>query len=215
MTPDDPRHGTEPGHTQHYRDGEKSCPTCLEAHRKAQIIRRLYPHKTSALGTQRRIQALQALGHSRQRIAEEMGYGDLGALTRVMRCDTILIRTAKRAAEAYDRLSMVVPQGGGPERARTWARRHGFAPPLAWDNIDDPDERPMRGVDRHGRSHDSYDDAAVVRLLDGDTTVHSTRPEREEAMRRWLAAGRSEKSLCQIHGWHDGRYKPRDEELSA
>lgn len=29
MTPDDPRHGSEAGHEQHIRDGEKPCPECV------------------------------------------------------------------------------------------------------------------------------------------------------------------------------------------
>ena len=152
MKPDDPRHGTEAGCREHYRHGQKPCEPCLEAHRRRNIMRQLYPHKCPAIGSQRRIRALQALGHSRLQIARELGYSDNGSIAYIMRADTMLVVTAERIAEVYDRLCMTVPQGVGANRARTWARRYGYAPPLAWNDIDDPDEIPSgwqrQGADR-------------------------------------------------------------------
>jgi hypothetical protein len=213
MLPDDRRHGTEAGCREHYRQGTKPCPPCLNAHRIANNLRELYPSKTSALGSQRRIQALQALGYGRHRIAVELGYNNGGALTYLMQADTLLVVTATRIREVYDRLSMTIPQGVGPTRARTWARRHGHAPPLAWDDIDNPDEQPKGMSSRPGRNPDDVDPVIVERLLLGER-VPSTRAEKEEAMRRWLADGKSAASLCRAHGWQDGRYIPREDVAS-
>ena len=149
MTPDDSRHGTEAGCREHYRHGEKPCDPCREAHRRRNIMRRLYPHKCPALGSQRRVQALQAIGYSRLRVARELGYSDNGSIAYLMRADAMLTSTAERIADVYDRLCMTIPDGAGATRARTWAQRHGYAPPLAWDNPDtDPAPRGIRTTDR-------------------------------------------------------------------
>ena len=50
----------------------------------------------------------------------------------------------------------------------------------------------------------------VERLLDGQR-VPSTVAEKHEAMAQWLAAGRSERSLCALHGWKEGRYVTRQD----
>ena len=211
MTPEDPRHGTGAGTTAHRRAGQTPCGPCMEAHRRNNIVRQLYPPKVPTLGSQRRVQALQALGHSRSRIAHEMGYADNGAIGYLMKptTTTMLAVTAARIAEAYERLSMIVPTGPHADRARTWAKRHGYAPPLAWDDIDDPHEEPS-GV-RGREPKRSWVDPIVVNELLAGRTVDSTREEKVAAMTRWLAWGRSERSLCRIHGWKDGRYVPREE----
>lgn len=142
---DDPRHGTDAGYVAHRRSGFPACGSCIRAHAVANKRRGLAstpPRKVPALGTQRRVQALQALGWSRQRIAQAIGYTDQGALTYMMRADSLYPATAARIAEVYEQMSMVVPVGSGANRARTWAKRHGYLPPLAWDDIDDPNEQP-------------------------------------------------------------------------
>jgi hypothetical protein len=142
MDPLDPRHGTEAGTIAHRRAGQTPCDPCKEAHRRGNIMRQLYPSKVPAIGTQRRIQALQAIGYSRQRIAHELGYTDAGALAYLLLSKTLLKVTAARVADVYDRLCMTPVEGVGANRARTWARKHGYVPPLAWDDIDNPRERP-------------------------------------------------------------------------
>lgn len=145
MSPEDPRHGSERGYAVHRRDREKACPPCSHARMVANKRRRIYGSpKVSALGSQRRIRALQALGWSKQQIAWRMGYYDNGAISYLMRAETMLPKTAAKVAAVYDQLSMVRPEGAGANRARTWAARLGYAPPLAWDegDIDDPAASP-------------------------------------------------------------------------
>lgn len=52
--------------------------------------------------------------------------------------------------------------------------------------------------------------STVERLLAGDR-IESTRAEKVEAMRRWLANGGSQRELCRIHGWAENRYVTKRE----
>jgi hypothetical protein len=234
VTPDDPRHGTLAGYNVHARTGRDYCEPC----RRAKAIydkRRKWDalngrgYTVPSLGARRRIQALQVMGWSRQRIAEAAGWTTSGALRYVDRSDTITRRTHERIAEAYERIAMTPPPDEmAARRARTWAKKYGYHPPLAWDDIDDPDETPAGAY--RPRSNTMYDhetgsfkaappepvdEAVVLRLLAGDTTVTSSKDEKVEAMRRWLSWGKSEKEFCRIHGWKDNRYTPAAQERAA
>lgn len=158
-----------------------------------------------AIGTIRRLHALMALGHTGVSIGAEVGLtaSRISQLSRGHHCaNGVLQVTAERVRRVYDDLSMTRPDGWQAERMRRMARRNGWAPPLAWTDIDDPDDVP-KGIRREPVR--GVDPVVVERLLAGET-VPSTRAEKDEAMRRWKAWGRSEKSLCEIHGWKDGRY---------
>ena len=65
------------------------------------------------------------------------------------RREQVAVATAQLVRELYDELAMVT---GPSQRARTLAAKHGWAPPLAWDDetIDDPAARP-HGVDTTAR----------------------------------------------------------------
>lgn len=147
MLPDDPRHGSEAGYGAELKAGLATCEACRRAHRrenKRRLLADAPPRKVLAIGSQRRVQALQRLGYSRDRICREIGYTDNGSIAYLMRAETMLAVTAAKIAEAYERLSMTIPETSGAVRARTWAARNGYAPPLAWDDgtIDDPDAKP-------------------------------------------------------------------------
>lgn len=152
MSPDDPRHGTTAGYSQGCRH---HC--CRTAHTKWAAARRtkLYLLRTDSLkvspvGTVRRIQALMALGWSQAEISKALGKTHTYA-GKLMRQDTdeILRSTAEHVARVFDRMCMTTPDRSTPFRAAMVARsiRHaramGYAPPLAYDNIDNPDERPQ------------------------------------------------------------------------
>jgi hypothetical protein len=121
--------------------------------------------------------------------------------------------TAERVAAVYDELSMVRPvdsavRGRGQirihDRQRRMAKRRGYAPPLAWDNIDDPNERPNMRPARY-RSTRDVDHATVERVLAGDK-LPTTIAEKREITRRWLARGGSLLSLEKATGWKSDRY---------
>lgn len=97
-----------------------------------------------AFGTVRRVRALQALGWTVAQIAEAGGVGYdtvrnviLGRSSRVYRS------TADALACAFEQMSMQpAPDCLSARRARAMAARRDWAAPLAWDDIDDPNESP-------------------------------------------------------------------------
>ena len=163
------------------------------------------------VGIQRRLQALSRIGWSMRAAAPVIGVrvDSLKAIRKAEHRDFIRRDVAEKVAAAYETMSMQVQGGRGATRARNDAMRNGWLPPLAWDDIDDPDERPTAVTELHPRSlafhAQPVDEIVVARLMAGDD-VPSTKAEREEAVRRWVAAGGSERSLCQMHDWKPGRY---------
>lgn len=101
-----------------------------------------------SLGTARRLQALQALGWTMRSVCERAG---LTARYGSSLCHTgqqfVHVDAAAKIARVYNELSMTpAPDGPAAATARSVARRNGYVPPLAWDDIDDPDEQPDRSV---------------------------------------------------------------------
>lgn len=144
-----------------------------------------------AVGTQRRLRALYALGHDAKSMAHE-----LGASTRTMwtlltwpEHPQVTADLRSRVVELYDRLSLVVPP---PSRYRTravhLAQRRGWAPPLAWDDelIDDPAATPQLDVEASG---DVVDEAAVQRAVSGDRSVRLSAADKDEAVKRLHGRG--------------------------
>lgn len=157
MSPDDPRHGTIAGVNVHQRTGTPTCEPCRRAKMRYEKRRILAGGRTkvSAVGTRRRIQALRALGYSLRELAEDGGWNTgHAALKYPLVAETITADTARRVAEIYERLSMTPATGPRATRSRKLAVRNGWAPPLAWDDIDDPDAAPDFGtvvMDGRGR----------------------------------------------------------------
>jgi DNA invertase Pin-like site-specific DNA recombinase len=92
------------------------------------------------IGTQRRIQALHAIGHGPLSISEATGISsyNIRAIAQGER-GAITAATYKTVRAAYRKLAAIP----GPSiRAREKAIRLGWSPPTAWDNIDDPAARP-------------------------------------------------------------------------
>lgn len=189
MTPDDPRHGTPTGYTtgrcrkQCCRDAVARAWNIYEMRRAANGGR---PLTVPKIGAVRRLQALMALGWPRREIARRAGWqGDaLGALIYGKR-QTILLDTHRRIADLYEVLSGTP---GPSQRSRDLAAERGWATPLAWEDIDidDPTASPDPGLTT---AADDVDEVAIIRALDGDASVHLTRPERFEVVRRARAAG--------------------------
>jgi hypothetical protein len=214
---DDPRHGTVQGHNARCR-----CAPCdlakyrYDKQRKAELHatgqRRIVP----AYRIQRRVEALQALGWSLRKIADEAGVTH-NHMTDVRK---FAWRTTFDAIDGvYQRLSMTFPpettagEKSGAVRTRNHARRNGYAPPLAWDedSIDDPDAipateeyAPLRNANGDTKAI-PVDDVVVDRILSG-RVVPSTNAERREVVRRWMTDGRSYRALEALTGWRVERY---------
>ena len=203
MSPDDPRHGTTAGHAAGCRE------TCCREVRNADERNRRKRRQVLGIvrsidntGTVRRIQALWAIGWTSADIASACGWASPQAVTEIVSTRSFTyIGTANLVAAAYDDLSMRV---GPSAKNRRDAGRKGWAPPLAWDDIDN-DIAPKLG----GRDNE-IDPVVVDRLLQLKHVI-STRAEKLEAMRRWLAMGRSQASLCDAHGWAQNRYVERED----
>lgn len=211
MTPDDPRHGTNGGYLEHIFAKESACTPCRDAHNTAhrnlrakRYLRRVDRLYVDSTGSIRRIRALMALGWRYSDIDGAAGYttGRPTWAHNIVTQAMVHVDTAAKVDHVYRELGMTL---GPSQRLRVIAAKRGWAPPLAWDNIDDPNESPnLGGID------DEIDPVVVDRLLHLER-VMSTRAEKVEAMRRWLAMGRSEAALCAAHGWKDGRYVERED----
>lgn len=94
-----------------------------------------------ATGTRRRVQALVAMGWPQEMIAAELGTTQTGvsALTRRSKVSS---QTAIAVRELFERWGMVL---GPSEVSRRRARTFGWVTGVAWDDIDDPDEKPNLG----------------------------------------------------------------------
>lgn len=155
-----------------------------------------------ATGTQRRIQALVAIGWSQQRLAERIGMlrGNFG---KTMRSSGVQARTARAVKALYEELWDCPP----PEvewrdkisanRSRGYAAEHGWVPPLAWDDesIDDPAAQPHTVVEEQA----VIDEIAVERALDGEP-VRLTRAEAAEVSRIGTQRGMSANRIAKITG---------------
>lgn len=202
MRPDDERHGTNAGYLAHQRADKNACAACRAA-RVRYEKQRMYdrhlgkPRLIDVTGTRRRIQALVALGWTYRAIGERAGVGLSAVHKAVNRYATIRREVADRYAAVFEELSMTLPptdtrqQKRDASYARTIARKHGWPPPLAWDDIDNPDERPA------GWQYVAEDRAQAVRDL-ADLGLGVT-----QAARRLKVSPASLERWCQRHGLHD------------
>ena len=189
MDSHDNRHGSSAGYNAGCR-----CAPCWAAKQRYDKRRRWELHQTGtyrkvpAIGAQRRIEALQRLGWSVPVLSKRLGVTS-SAVYDLGRYDTIYRTTHDRIAAVYEELSGRLPDPQTPgermsvSRARNHAIRCGYLSPLAWLNIDDPDERP----DMNARD-DEVDEVVVLRILAGDFTLTANRAERYEVVRRWTGA---------------------------
>lgn len=163
-------------------------------------------------GTLRRLQALIAMGWSQSKLGERIGVtgSNFGQLLRRGR---VTKQTAQRVAKLYDELWDTPPPSATHRdritvsRARNYARAHGFAPPLAWDDdtIDDPAARPAIDAELEDQV---LDEVAVRRIMAGQLQVPSigagqrngTPPELLEAIRRLAADGWSDRRIAERVG---------------
>ena len=177
------------------------CPVAKERRRvyfKRQQFGRLDPAYTDATGTRRRLQALIAIGWPIRELAQQMGWTGNPGLLLYGKRNQVHKHTAALVAEVYDRLWNVP---GPSARSRRAARQAGYAPPLAWDVIDDPAAVPNLGA-----AVDVLpDEEAVRRALAGQTTFSRLQPaDRVEAYRRLVAAGAGPGTICRRLGISSG-----------
>lgn len=99
------------------------------------------------VGTARRLQALTAMGYTTEELSELTGYAKR-TLPRLIhaRKANVTVATAETVDAVYRSLMFLpAPDTTKARRARLRAQRAGWVPPLAWDDIDDPNETPDLG----------------------------------------------------------------------
>lgn len=213
MSPNDSRHGTYAGAIAHWLSDGRPCHPCEVAewrYRKTRKLRHIRGEvvMAPAVGVVRRYQALLALGYTGPRIAAETGLS-IRTLRSVQYHGHVSVRpeTAEKMAAAYERLSMTRPEGRYANRARSQARARGWLPPLAWDDIDDPNERPT-ATTRDGNWEDQVDHAIVWRVVNEQTRPRKlTRAESAEVARVLLSRGVSTFAIENDYGIKAERYK--------
>jgi hypothetical protein len=206
----------EHGTLDAYKNHACRCGPCRE-HYSRYNKRREYLAATgrslrvSARGTHRRIRALMALGYGLPHLAGELGIAT-GNLSKKFHQPYVLRTTHENIADLYERLAMApLPTSRSAHRTRSIGRSRQWASPMAWDDIDTDDE--PYGVGRGRYDTKTIDEVTVARLMAG-WNAPANAAERNEAMRRWKAAGNSERSLCERLSWKQGRYD-RPEKASA
>lgn len=195
MNPNDARHGTDRG----YRAGcrERCCldGTALYERRRSKLKAMGRDGRLDPTISRRKIGALQALGWTHAHIAEAGGFSFDRSIQRIARESTawVFIHTAAKVNAAYDKLHMTP----GPSHITAdRAKRAGHHPPLAWNNIDDPNDQPDLGVDD---DPDFVDEVLIQRAMSGQR-VDANKAERLEITRRWKEASRSLNDLERIQG---------------
>lgn len=137
-----------------------------------------------AFATQRRIQALVAMGWSMSVLGARLGisrHGVAAVLTRPRIRET----SAARIASLFDELAM---KPGPSEMARSRSRARGWVTAMAWEDIDDPADRPHDGSECDGaeRAGDG-----VVLAFQG-VVADLTPEERREVVSTLAAQGLSD-----------------------
>lgn len=132
----------------HYHDTASAyqkgcrCDTARDAQRHRDKMRttgRWPAQFVDATGTARRIRALAAMGWSSTYVGQQLGFS-AQAVGCVCGQSRVLRSTADKYKAVYDEHYL---RRGPSDAAVREANRRGWAPPLAWDNIDDPAEQPQ------------------------------------------------------------------------
>jgi hypothetical protein len=181
--------GTHAGYKWHKNHDTPACNPCLAAAARYQRLRSYdqawgRPRLVDPTGALRRVRALHRLGWTQSEIARRLGMPE-GNLAYLAHRKQIRRTLHDRVVAVYDELSMT---RGPSVRARMWAERHDWPPPLGWDDdtIDDPKARPK--VNPRVEVYRFVDEIAVGEAMAG-RRVDLTKWERREVVRRLVEQG--------------------------
>lgn len=214
ITPDDRRHGSYAG----YKAG-CDCDDCTEATYRyckgLHIDHERGTYRTcEARGTARRVHALQAIGWPLTTIAARAGLSSERAVWKIANSQAFIFTSSRDAiARVYDELCMTPAVDKLANRRRSLAAKKGYAPPLAWDDIDQ-DEAPADAPRVAQTSDEFIDENAVQRALDGDRTVALTKAERKAVVERALSLQIPLQEVARRTGLQPHRYIEHEEEAA-
>jgi lambda repressor-like predicted transcriptional regulator len=155
-----------------------------------------------AIGSARRVQALGAIGWSFTEQGRQVGMHTQQVWEIAWaKSHLVTVTTADRIHDLFERLSATP---GGSTRARNAAARHGWLPPLAWDDIDDPRAEPWRADIAEA---EEVDEVAVARALAGQR-LRLNRSEQAAALRIGLDRGEPMTRVAALLGIN--RFTARD-----
>ena len=95
--------------------------------------------------TRRKLEALQAIGYSLTNLGQRIGRTQQSMSDTFHGDEPIHWKTERAIARLYDELHNRPPEGIYVNRVRLRSQRLGYAPPAAYDDITDINERP-KGV---------------------------------------------------------------------
>lgn len=147
--------------------------------------------RIDSTGTARRIGAMVVAGRTLREIAERLG-AEESNLGRILRRPLVRADTARAVHQLYREWAFTMPpqdterQRQNYKRARALARKRGWMGAFAWENIDDPTEKPKHRVGAKAKRE--FDEIAVQELMDG-RPVQAHFLDKREAARRLLDRG--------------------------
>lgn len=186
--------------------------------------------RVPALGTIRRLQALVALGYSMNSLARRLGCEPSNFTGLIHGRVETTRATADTVRGIYDQLSMTLPVASdhrsriSVNRARNYAKAHGWLPPLAWDDdaIDQPGADPQSSLAAASSDLDEaadsggaddlqhyLDEAAIERRIYGDKSVRLTPAEAAAVITRMQASDWSLAAIERHTGLNSHRYLRR------
>jgi hypothetical protein len=141
----------------------------------------------------RRLRALAANGWSPTAIAGELSICP-ARIARILKSANVTVATATAIRILYDRAGDTPPHTcterhrHAAENAWARARRQGWLPPIAWDNIESDAEPSHAAPGRHPNGAFDIDEIAIERAMNGDE-VKINGSERDEVIRRLTDRG--------------------------
>jgi hypothetical protein len=137
------RCGSSTGYSDHWKLGTEPCAACKRARALHQqdYVKRRYLNggrgvMVDPIGTRRRLEALFWMGWSYKEIGRRLGMCDT-QFRVIAKRKKIYPESAERVRLLFEELCMTP---GPSKMCHTLAVRRGYAPPLAWLDIDDPEE---------------------------------------------------------------------------
>ncbi len=158
-----------------------------------------------ARGVQRRLQALVARGWSMSKLARRLDM-EVSNFSSLIRRDHAKVSTYRAVHDLYEELwDQNPPEDTHRDKiaasgARNYARKHGWVPPLAWDDIDTDPHPPQVDEDVVVEWRDLVDHAAVELAIAGERVRLSPASRREAIarlhVRRWSHGRIAEQLHC-------------------